>query len=107
MPYIFVTTQYPSHKVLEVGEAYLEGLKKYPPDRSLSNEVVPAAVKTTLQGIKVMAIIEPKAGKFEEALARLNKVMAMYMPIEGLECSIETYGTVSEAMTSIGMSLPE
>jgi hypothetical protein len=107
MPYIFVTTQYPSHKAQEVGEAYLEGLKKYPPDRSLSNEVVPAAVKTTLQGIKVMAIIEPKAGKFEETLARVNMLMAMYMPIEGLECAIETYGTVSEAMTSIGMSLPE
>ena len=106
MPYIIVTTQYPSHKAQEVGEAYLEGLKKFPPDESLATEVVPAAAKATLQGIKVMAIIEPKEGKLQEALDRVNKEMAMYGPIEGLECSIETYGTVSEAMETIGMSLP-
>ena len=91
---------------MEVGETYLESLKKYPPDASLGIEVVPAAAKATLQGVKVMGIIEPKAGKLEEALMRVENEMAMYLSIEGFECSIETYGTVSEAMATIGMSLP-
>jgi hypothetical protein len=106
MPYIIVTTQYPSHKAQEVAETYLEALKKYPPDESLGTPVVPAAVKTTLEGIKVMGIIEAKAGKFEEAVDRTIKEMAMYLPIKGLEYSIDTWASVSEAMSSIGMSMP-
>lgn len=106
MPYIIVTTQYPSHKVQEVAEAYLEALKKYPPDESLGTQVVPAAVKTTLDGIEVLAVIEVKAGKLEEAVDRTIREMAMYLPIEGLEYSIDTWATVSEAMSSISMSMP-
>ena len=106
MPYIIVTSRYPSHKAQEVVERYLEAIKEYPPDESLATEVVPAAVKTTEQGIRVMGIMETKAGKLEEALDRAINVMAMYLPIEGFEYSIDTHSTVSEAVASIGMSLP-
>jgi len=106
MPYIIVTSIYPSHKAQQVGETYLETLKKYPPDESLTTEVVPVAAKITLQGIKAISIVEPKAGKLEEALERVGNEMTMFMPIEGFEYSVETYGTASEAMSSIGMSVP-
>ena len=106
MPYIIVTSIYPSHKAQQVGETYLEALKKYPPDESLGAQVVPAAAKTTHQGVEVMSISEPKAGNVEEALTRARDQMAMFLPIEGFEYSIDTYGTVSEAMSSIGMSVP-
>jgi hypothetical protein len=106
MPYIIVTSQYPSHKAQQVGETYLEALKKYPPDESLATQVVPAAAKTTLEGIEVISISEPKEGKVEEALTRARDEMTMFLPIEGFEYSIDTYGTVTEAMSSIGMSVP-
>jgi hypothetical protein len=106
MPYIIVTSLYPSHKAQEVGETYIEALKKYPPDESQAAQVVPAAAKTTLQGVEVISIVEPKAGKVEEALNRARDEMAMFLPIEGFEYSIDTYGTVSEAMSSIGMNMP-
>ncbi|MDD5343468.1 MAG: hypothetical protein PHW12_03495 [Smithella sp.] len=35
---------------------YLKMMTKYPDDNSLGNRVVPVAVRTTLEGIKVMTI---------------------------------------------------
>ena len=54
MPYLVTTSLYPSEQAQEVGARYLEALEKYPVDESLSTQVVPAAVTTTHQGIKVI-----------------------------------------------------
>ena len=70
MPYIFTTSLYPSDKAPEVAKRYLEAIAKYPPDADLGTQLVPAAVTTTLQGIKVVGIIEVKKGKLEDAMAR-------------------------------------
>ena len=107
MPYILSTSLYPSDKAIEVAEKYLEALKKYPPDETLTNEVVPAAVKTTRQGIEVIAIAEVKEGQLEAALRTFGSTYAMFQSIVGFEYSIDVYATVAEAMTTIGMSLPE
>ena len=37
--------------------------KKYPPDENLAVEVVPAALKSTHEGVKVLGIAEVKEGK--------------------------------------------
>ena len=107
MPYILSTSLYPSHKAIEVAKKYLEALKKYPPDETLANEVVPAAVKTTRQGIEVISIAEVKEGQLEAALRTVGSTYAMFQSIVGFEYSIDVYATVAEAMTTIGMSLPE
>jgi hypothetical protein len=73
MPYIITTSMYPSDKGEEVAKRYLEAMAKYPPDASLGTQIVPAAVKTTLQGIKVIGITEVKKGKYEDALTRTEK----------------------------------
>ena len=67
MPYLIVTSLYPSDKVTEVTKKYLEAINKFPPDNNLATELVPAAVKGTHQGIQVMGISEVKKGKLEEA----------------------------------------
>ena len=107
MPYIISTSLYPSHKASEVAEKYLEAIQKYPPDENLANPVVPAAVKTTGQGIKVIGISEVKEGKLEESLTRIGNMMVMFQSIAGFESSIDIYYTVTEALTMIGMSSPE
>ena len=106
MPYIVTSSLYPSDKAMEVGKKYLEVLKKYPPDQTLGSELVPAAVKTTEQGIKVMSIVEVKKGKLEEALNRAINEMAMFLSIVGFEYSIDVHLSAAEAMATIGMSLP-
>jgi hypothetical protein len=107
MPYIITTTWYPSDKTTDAANRYFEMLEKFPPDDSLGEQVVPVAVTTTKKGIKTMGITEAKEGKLEEALTRGRNSMVMFHNIEGFEYTIEVYSTISEALTLIGMSLPE
>jgi hypothetical protein len=103
MPYIFTTSMYPSDKVNEVAKRYLEAMAKYPPDASLGTLIVPAAVITTLQGIKTIGIMEVKKGNLEDAMARVANMMSMFFSIQGFEYTMERYATVEEAMKTIGM----
>ena len=103
MSYIFTTSLYPSDKAVEVAKKYVEAITKYPPDGSLGTQIVPAAVITTLQGIKVIGIIEVKKGKLEDAMIRVANMMAMFFNIEGFEYTMERYATVEEALKTIGM----
>jgi hypothetical protein len=107
MPYLITTSLYPSDKGPQVAEKYLEALKKYPPDENLGTDVVPAAVKATHQGIRVIGITEVKEGKLQEALNLTVNMMVMFQSIEGFEYTIDTYLKVEEALHLIGMSLPE
>ncbi len=107
MPYIITTSIYPTEKAPEVAEKYLEAMKKYPPDENLAVEVVPAAVKSTHEGVKVLGIAEVKEGKLEDALKQIVNRMVMFMSIPGYRYSTAIYYKVEEALALIGMSLPE
>ena len=107
MPYIVVTQLFPFEKAPECGERYIEALKKYPPDENLGTDVVPAAVKTTLEGNKSIGIVEVKQGKLEEAVTRMSRFMSVFRGIEGFKTSIDIYNTTAEAMANVGMSTPD
>ena len=106
MPYIIVTSLYPSDKATEVGKKYLEAISKYPPNENLATQLVPAAVKAAHQGIHVLGISEVKKGKLEEAYTYLVSMMAMFQSIQGFEYKVDVYLKVEEAMGIIGMNLP-
>ena len=107
MPYIITTSLYPSHKAPEVAERYLEAIAKYPLDENFATEVVPAAVKSVHEGIKVTGIVDVKEGKLEEALNRTVNMMVMFQSIEGFRYTTEIHYKVEEALALIGMNLPE
>jgi len=106
MPYIVTVSKYPSDKVTEVATRYLEALAKFPPDESLTTQVVPAAVTTTHQGIEVTGISDVKEGKLEEALRRAGDMMVMFQSIVGFEYTTRVHSKVEEAMSAIGMDMP-
>ena len=106
MPYIVTTSLYPSEIAPKVGARYLEALAKFPPDESLTTQVVPAAVTTTHQGIKVTGVSDVKEGKLEEALRRVGDIMVMFQNIAGFEYTVEVNSKVEEAMAAIGMEMP-
>ena len=106
MVYIITHSNYSSHLATAVAKRYLEMLQKYPPD-PLGENIVPAAVKRTEDGIHVTTVTEVTKGKLEEALERTQNQLAMFNDLEGVEVSLEVYMTVSEALTTIGMKLPE
>ena len=107
MPYIITISLYPSDKGTEVAERYFEALAKYPPDENLATQIVPAAVKSTHDGLSVIGISDVKEGKLEEALNRTVNMMVMFQDIEGFEYSTDIHYKVEEALAMIGMSLPE
>jgi hypothetical protein len=105
MPYLITTSLYPSEKAPEVAGRYLEALTKYPPDESLATQVVPAAVKSTHQGIEGITISEVQEGKLDAAYARAVDTMVMFQSIVGFVYTVEVYLKVEEAMTAIGMDM--
>lgn len=107
MPYLVTTSTYPPEKATETAETYFEALKRFPPDETLSKQIVPAAVKSTAEGIKVVGFHEIQPGKLEEALSRVTNFMVMFQRIPGYRYTIETYYKVEEALGLIGLSLPE
>ena len=84
----------------------MEVLAKYPHDESLSEAVIPSAVKSTHKGIMGIAISDIKEGKLDAAYTRAVNSLAMFQSIEGFEYSIDIYSKVDEAMAAIGMSMP-
>jgi hypothetical protein len=88
-----------------VGERYLEALAKHPPDESIAKQIVPAAVKSTLQGIKVLSISEVQEAKLDAAYDRAVNMMVMFHSIEGFGYTVEIFMKVEEAMAAIGMKV--
>jgi len=106
MPYLVTKIVYPNEKGNEVAEKYLEALKKYPPDENVGVEVVPAAIKSSHEGMNVLSITEVKDGKIEDALKRTTSMMLMFRDIPGYRYSTQIYLKVEEALAFLGMSLP-
>lgn len=107
MSYLITTSKYPSDIAGEVAEQYLEALKKYPIDDSLETELVPAAVKSTHQGLTILGITEVKEGKLDEAYKNKVKFMVLFQKIQGFEYTIDVNLTVIEALGMLGISPPE
>ena len=103
MPYIITKTWYPPSKTDEVAKRYLEVMKKYPPDESLSKHVVPAAVRSTKDGMETMVISEAVREKLGDALDLIQKRAVEFRDIEGHKYEIRTWFTLEEALTFIGM----
>jgi hypothetical protein len=106
MPYLVTTVFYPGDKVQEVGKRYLEALTKYPPDENLATDVVPAAVKSTHEGIKVFMVSDVKDGKLDEAYKRAVNMMVMFQNIVGFTYTVQVHLKVEEAMSAIGLDMP-
>jgi hypothetical protein len=106
MPYLVTTSMYPSEKAPEVAGKYLEALAKYPPDESLGTEIVPAAIKSTHQGIKGTSITDVPEEKLFAAYSRTVNTMVMFQSIPGFVYTVEVQLKVEEAMSALGMDIP-
>ena len=110
MPYIIISSWYPSHKNVEVTNKYIEVIKKYPPSNLPGKLIVPVAVTTTKKGLKSMRIREIKTDdgqSLSDALKILGEMMTEFLNIEGCEYTIRIWETISEAMRNIKRESPE
>ena len=106
MVLIVATVMFPHAKSSKVAKKNIEMIKKYPPEPSIGNTLV-IGVKSTMEGMQVLAVGEVKKGKVEEFMARLAKQYQEYaLEIDGFKYQIETYFDVAEAYKILGMEPP-
>ena len=109
MVYIIVTAWYPVHKAMEVGKKFLEVVKKYPPSKSPGKEIIPVAVSSGKDGLKVISVIEVADGDaqtFSDALTQTNREIVEYMSIEGFKYKIRVWGSIQRGMELLGLKAP-
>jgi len=109
MPYLITFTKWPSDKTVEVLKKVIESNKKFPPDESLGENLIPGnAIKSTSEGAKTISVLNVSKGKLEEAYFRMQSIGNLFaMSIEGFEYTIEVWSTVEESYSSIGQKPPE
>ena len=107
MVMIVTTTWFPTSKSSEVGKKYLEILKQFPPDKTISKVIVPVGVRTTTDGMKAFSISEVKEGKLKEFMILYYKQILIYSEIEGYKAEMELYMSGAEALPLVGLEMPE
>ncbi len=105
--YLVVEIWYPPGNEAKAGKLYLEILKKYPPDNTISETVIPFAVNSTPQGTHTFTVSNVKKGKLEDAIKNATQNMLGFSEIEGMTYQIRTYLTAPEAMRFINLQMPE
>ncbi|HUW89055.1 MAG TPA: hypothetical protein VMV43_00900 [Candidatus Nanopelagicaceae bacterium] len=107
MVMVVSTSWFPTSKSSEVGKKYLEILKQFPPDKTISKLIVPVGVRTTSEGMKAFTISEIKEGKLKEFMDLAYKQILIYSEIEGYKTEMEFYMSGAEALPLVGLKMPE
>ena len=106
MPYLVTFVRWPGESTAEMVKKAIEVTKKFPPDDSLGEELVPNAINADMDGIKSLNVTLVKEGKLEETRRRAMAIVNMYLTIPGYKYTIETWSTIEEAYSSIGQAPP-
>jgi len=107
MVMVVSTSWFPTSKSAEVGKKYLEVLKQFPPDKTISKLIVRVGVRTTPEGMKAFSISEVKEGKLKEFMNIAYKQILLYSEIEGYRNDMEYYMSGAEALPLVGLEMPE
>ena len=107
MVMVVSTSWFPTSKSAEVGKKYLEVLKQFPPDKTISKVIVRVGVRTTPEGMKSFSISEVKEGKLKEVMDLAYKQILIYSEIEGYKTEMEFYMSGAEALPLVGLKMPE
>ena len=106
MPYLVVFVRWPGESTPAMVKKAIEVTKKFPPDDSLGEELVPNAINADMDGIKSLNVTLVKEGKLEETRRRAMAIVNMYLTIPGYKYTIEIWSTIEEAYSSIGQTPP-
>jgi len=101
-----VICEYPGHLADDIGKAYIDGMAKYPDDRSIAKPIIKACVNSKIPGITVIAIWQIKEGKTKEALDLASNRMLLFAKNKGFKYSIDICYDAIEAMGLLGMEAP-
>ena len=106
MVLIMTTSWVPQGKEMLVGEKYLDVMREVPGEK-YEKSVLPLGVVSTKEGTKVISIVQVKEGLYEKAINRITKRLLKLSAIEGIRYQIETLLSGKEALSLIGLDVPQ
>jgi hypothetical protein len=107
---VLIVTQHwwPPNQSEKVGKSYLEVMKKFPDDKSISKPILRSAVWTTKEGAFSMTVSSIQPGKVKESMdLAMNRLLMMSSAIDGFIYEIHIAYDLVEAMPLIGLKAPE
>ncbi len=107
MVMVVSTSWFPTNKSAEVGKKYLEILKQFPRDKTISKVIIPVGVRASSDGMKAFSVFEIKEGKLKEFMDLAYKQILIYSEIEGYKTEMEFYMSGVEALPLVGLKMPE
>ena len=106
--YIVTESWWPAGKSEEVGKLYLEVMKKYPIDKTITKRIVSGAFWAVKEGMHSITISSIKPGKVKEVIDLTSKrLLMMAASIEGYRYQVNIAYDLVEAMPLVGLTAPE
>ena len=108
MPYVFITSLFPPHVAEKLAKVYVDLLREERSRlRPTAKEIIPNAIKSNTQGIEVIGVWDIKEGKLGEFLAIQQELLTKYHDIEGYTYQMDVRFKATEALSMIGIKMPE
>jgi len=107
---MLIVTQHwwPPGKSEEVGKGYLDVMKKFPDDKSITKPILRSAIWTEKEGICSVTVSEIQPGKVKESVdMAMKRLLMISKNVEGFRYVIHIANDLVEGMPIIGLKAPD
>jgi len=99
---------WPHGESSKVGKVYLEAMKKYPDDKTISKPIVRSAIWSEKEGSFSTTISAIQPGKVKESMdIAMKRLIMLAESIEGFKYEIHIAYDLVEGMPLVGLSAPD
>ncbi|MFX1299272.1 MAG: hypothetical protein ACFFD2_30965 [Promethearchaeota archaeon] len=99
---------WPHGQSVKVGKVYLDVMKKFPDDTSISKPILRSAIWPVKDGMFSMTVSSIKPGKTKESMDLATKrLLMMAESIDGFKYEIHIAYDLVEGMPLVGLTAPE
>ena len=106
---LIVTQHWWPHGVSsKVGKIYLEAMKKFPDDKTISKPIIPSAIWNEKEGTFSMTVSAIQPGKVKESMdLAMKRLLMLAESIDGFRYEIHVAYDLVEGMPLVGLAAPE
>jgi hypothetical protein len=107
---VLIVTQHwwPHGASSKVGKLYLEAMKKYPDDKSISKPILRSAIWNVKDGTFSMTVSAIQPGKVKESMdLAMKRLLMLAEAIDGFKYEIHIAYDLVEGMPLIGLAAPD
>jgi len=107
---LLIVTQHwwPHGQSAKVGKAYLEVMKKFPDDKSISKPVLRSAIWSLKDGMYSTTVSAIQSGKVKESMdLAMNRLLMVAEAVDGFRYEVHIAYDLVEGMPVVGLKAPE